>query len=195
MRCEGLQRPARLRCCGSVARGGRARVTAAQVPQTLAGRVRAHITEPPLVSGKELPECRYVPRCCCRLRWGAHVVCSACGSAQGEGGAVWWLWDALLLRLRQPPTRALRLRHDGPYASLCCVSALPLTASVPGWMAKCAREGDDLKWLAQYTKECPKCKALIHKDGGCQYMTCSTCQHKFCWHAVASLRRCALCRR
>jgi ariadne-1 len=54
------------------------------------------------------------------------------------------------------------------------------------WNAKCSKDGDDLKWLAQFTKECPKCKAVIHKDGGCQYMTCSTCQHRFCWMCLGA---------
>eukprot|EP01121_Diplochlamys_sp_Union-15-3_P013422 TRINITY_DN4163_c0_g1_i2.p1 TRINITY_DN4163_c0_g1~~TRINITY_DN4163_c0_g1_i2.p1 ORF type:complete len:140 (-),score=6.18 TRINITY_DN4163_c0_g1_i2:244-663(-) len=49
------------------------------------------------------------------------------------------------------------------------------------WMGKIADDGDNASFLASFTKECPKCDTLIHKDGGCQYMTCSKCNHRFCW--------------
>lgn len=49
------------------------------------------------------------------------------------------------------------------------------------WNSKIAKEGDDSKWIVSYTKECPKCNSVIHKDGGCQYMCCQNCRHKFCW--------------
>mmetsp|Transcript_3584 Transcript_3584/g.3960 ORF Transcript_3584/g.3960 Transcript_3584/m.3960 type:complete len:523 (-) Transcript_3584:184-1752(-) len=49
------------------------------------------------------------------------------------------------------------------------------------WEQKIAKEGEDAQWLAAFTKECPKCATLIHKDGGCQYMACPKCSHKFCW--------------
>jgi ariadne-1 len=49
------------------------------------------------------------------------------------------------------------------------------------WNKKASKEGDDSKWMVTYTKECPQCFAIIHKDGGCQYMCCHSCKHKFCW--------------
>jgi ariadne-1 len=49
------------------------------------------------------------------------------------------------------------------------------------FITKCQMEGEDSKWMASFTKECPKCNYVIHKEGGCQYMTCTNCQHKFCW--------------
>jgi len=49
------------------------------------------------------------------------------------------------------------------------------------WLKKSQTEGEDSKWMASYTKECPKCAFVIHKEGGCQYMTCTNCHHKFCW--------------
>jgi len=49
------------------------------------------------------------------------------------------------------------------------------------WLSKCSLEGEDTKWMATFTKECPNCAFLIHKEGGCQYMTCSHCSHHFCW--------------
>lgn len=49
------------------------------------------------------------------------------------------------------------------------------------WNNKIATEGGDSEWKVKFTKECPKCDFLIHKEGGCQYMNCSNCNHKFCW--------------
>jgi ariadne-1 len=36
-------------------------------------------------------------------------------------------------------------------------------------------------WESQNTKECPKCRNRIEKNGGCNHMTCSQCRHQFCW--------------
>jgi ariadne-1 len=54
------------------------------------------------------------------------------------------------------------------------------------WTQKSTKEGDDSKWMVTYTKECPKCRAIIHKDGGCQYMCCHSCKHKFCWMCLGA---------
>jgi len=54
------------------------------------------------------------------------------------------------------------------------------------WIQKASKEGDDSKWIVTYTKECPKCRAVIHKDGGCQYMCCHSCKHKFCWMCLGA---------
>lgn len=37
------------------------------------------------------------------------------------------------------------------------------------------------KWLNANSKKCPKCKAPCEKIGGCNWMTCLTCTHGFCW--------------
>ena len=33
-------------------------------------------------------------------------------------------------------------------------------------------------------KYCPKCKVIIHKDGGCLAVTCKICNTKFCWNCL-----------
>jgi len=30
-------------------------------------------------------------------------------------------------------------------------------------------------------KSCPKCRAPIIRDGGCNHMTCGRCHYEFCW--------------
>ncbi|CAL2034211.1 unnamed protein product [Caenorhabditis brenneri] len=37
------------------------------------------------------------------------------------------------------------------------------------------------EWIQESTQECPKCWAPIQKSGGCQFMYCKQCKHKFCW--------------
>lgn len=49
------------------------------------------------------------------------------------------------------------------------------------WEQKCVEEGKLSEWMVSYTKECPFCKCLIQKDGGCQYVVCSKCRASFCW--------------
>lgn len=44
--------------------------------------------------------------------------------------------------------------------------------------------GDDIAndlWVEANTKGCPRCKARIEKDEGCNHMTCRKCRHEFCW--------------
>lgn len=38
-------------------------------------------------------------------------------------------------------------------------------------------------WLKVNTRSCPKCKAPIEKNDGCNHMTCNNrrCRHEFCW--------------
>ena len=36
-------------------------------------------------------------------------------------------------------------------------------------------------WVAKNSKPCPKCKIPIQRSDGCNHMTCSKCNHDFCW--------------
>jgi len=36
-------------------------------------------------------------------------------------------------------------------------------------------------WMSQFSRPCPKCKAPIEKNGGCNHMACTRCKTHFCW--------------
>jgi len=43
------------------------------------------------------------------------------------------------------------------------------------------QERQQQEWIRQNTRPCPRCRANIQKDGGCNHMTCRACNHEFCW--------------
>ncbi|KAH7730986.1 ubiquitin-conjugating enzyme E2-binding protein 1 [Aphelenchoides avenae] len=51
------------------------------------------------------------------------------------------------------------------------------------WLKKCADDSETYNWLSAHTKDCPKCKVSIEKNGGCNHMTCrnGACKYEFCW--------------
>jgi len=49
------------------------------------------------------------------------------------------------------------------------------------WIKKCDDDSETSNWIAANTKECPKCRATIEKDGGCNHMVCKKCRFDFCW--------------
>ena len=63
---------------------------------------------------------------------------------------------------------------DEPHAPADC-------SQVKDWRKKCVEDKASVSWLMQFTKECPKCKITINKDGGCNHMHCKQCDHHFCW--------------
>lgn len=49
------------------------------------------------------------------------------------------------------------------------------------WIKKCDDDSETSNWIAANTKECPKCRSIIEKDGGCNHMVCKKCRFDFCW--------------
>jgi len=57
------------------------------------------------------------------------------------------------------------------------------------WLIRCDEDNENLKWMkAHSTKRCPKCKAIIEKNMGCNHMTCLNpgCGFQFCWLCFAA---------
>jgi len=56
------------------------------------------------------------------------------------------------------------------------------------WKKKCDDDSETYNWIHANTKECPKCKATIEKDGGCNHVICrnQSCRYEFCWVCLAA---------
>ncbi|KAK5013191.1 E3 ubiquitin-protein ligase dbl4 [Cryomyces antarcticus] len=54
-------------------------------------------------------------------------------------------------------------------------------ALVKKWLKKCEDDSETANWISANTKECPKCRSTIEKNGGCNHMTCRKCRNEFCW--------------
>ncbi|CAF3117665.1 unnamed protein product [Rotaria socialis] len=49
------------------------------------------------------------------------------------------------------------------------------------WFKKCRDDSETANYISANTKDCPKCKVCIEKNGGCNHMSCFSCNHHFCW--------------
>lgn len=49
------------------------------------------------------------------------------------------------------------------------------------WIKKCKDDSETANWIEANTHSCPKCLNSIEKNGGCNHMTCRTCNYEFCW--------------
>ena len=55
--------------------------------------------------------------------------------------------------------------------------------------AKAERNGDGSfnEWKQNNNaRQCPRCQITIEKNGGCQFMNCSRCDHAFCWNCLGA---------
>lgn len=51
-----------------------------------------------------------------------------------------------------------------------------------------AQQSSSDVWITKHAKPCPNCHSPIQKNDGCNQMTCSKCDHKFCWVCLGSWR-------
>lgn len=49
------------------------------------------------------------------------------------------------------------------------------------WLKKCDDDSETYNWLSVNTQDCPQCKSVIEKNGGCNHMTCKQCKFEYCW--------------
>ncbi|KAK7202999.1 RING finger protein [Myxozyma melibiosi] len=61
-----------------------------------------------------------------------------------------------------------------------------ICALVKKWIKKCEDDSETANWISAHTKECPKCRATIEKNGGCNHMTCRKCKYEFCWICIGN---------
>ncbi|RDD37461.1 E3 ubiquitin-protein ligase arih1 [Trichoplax sp. H2] len=56
------------------------------------------------------------------------------------------------------------------------------------WLRKCNDDSETAHWISANTKECPKCRATIEKNGGCNHMICQnkSCKFDFCWICLSA---------
>eukprot|EP01129_Flabellula_baltica_P016709 TRINITY_DN9043_c0_g1_i1.p1 TRINITY_DN9043_c0_g1~~TRINITY_DN9043_c0_g1_i1.p1 ORF type:complete len:719 (-),score=194.76 TRINITY_DN9043_c0_g1_i1:38-2149(-) len=58
----------------------------------------------------------------------------------------------------------------------------PLTCDqLAEWEKKCSGEDETGHWVGANTKDCPKCRVSVEKNGGCNHMTCRQCGYEWCW--------------
>ena len=62
-------------------------------------------------------------------------------------------------------------------------------AAAPGMQHNGANAGDDA-WVREHTRPCPRCRAPILKNGGCNAMSCARCKLNFCWACMRASREC-----
>jgi hypothetical protein len=60
---------------------------------------------------------------------------------------------------------------------------------VEKWKKKCNDDSETLNWIQANTKDCPKCKVTIEKNGGCNHMTCRKCHYEFCWPCLGDWKK------
>mmetsp|Transcript_547 Transcript_547/g.654 ORF Transcript_547/g.654 Transcript_547/m.654 type:complete len:638 (+) Transcript_547:37-1950(+) len=59
---------------------------------------------------------------------------------------------------------------------------LPATCyMVRDWNNKCIDDSETIHWIGANTKDCPKCRIAVEKNGGCNHMTCRQCGYEWCW--------------
>jgi ariadne-1 len=58
------------------------------------------------------------------------------------------------------------------------------------WQKQCADDSETYNWIHAYTKDCPKCRTAIEKNGGCNHMSCRqpACRYEFCWMCLGEWR-------
>lgn len=69
--------------------------------------------------------------------------------------------------------------HPHPTNTTCAAAAEQRALTAPDAAARI-----DAEWLAQNTRDCPRCNHRIYKYEGCHKVTCR-CRHEFCWNCLA----------
>ncbi|CAH8518887.1 unnamed protein product [Dicrocoelium dendriticum] len=84
------------------------------------------------------------------------------------------------------PPKARRVFCSRCDTSFCFVCGEPYHAPtscdiMKRWIVKCHDDSGTATYMAAHTKDCPECHVCIEKNGGCNHMQCTHCNHEFCW--------------
>lgn len=85
-----------------------------------------------------------------------------------------------------------RLGVDHPFNCTSCLSSICRACRAPSHPGITCAERKDIQsggimsleeWkMKSGAKQCPNCKALIEKDGGCSHVHCIVCETDMCWY-------------
>ena len=125
--------------------------------------------------------------------------------SHGDIGATTWMTlvlVALVSRLGAAATRSLAraAAANAPLHVACpeCDATFSLAAADAAADAVASPDGEplgsanagDAAWVREHTRPCPRCRAPILKNGGCNAMRCARCGVSFCWACMRSSREC-----
>eukprot|EP01125_Pyxidicula_operculata_P013894 TRINITY_DN4608_c0_g1_i1.p1 TRINITY_DN4608_c0_g1~~TRINITY_DN4608_c0_g1_i1.p1 ORF type:complete len:744 (-),score=166.44 TRINITY_DN4608_c0_g1_i1:217-2124(-) len=96
--------------------------------------------------------------------------------------------------------RAIELSHEGKFIVGKCTCGMvfcwkcdrqahhPCTCSqAEEWLGQFSADLLNSSWIYENTKQCPKCKSRVEKQGGCFQMSCR-CGYQFCWLCLMNYR-------
>ncbi|KFD57249.1 hypothetical protein M513_01760 [Trichuris suis] len=92
---------------------------------------------------------------------------------------------AFVIKVQQSDAKPVKCRCGCSFCFQCGSDwhAPVMCSMLQRWITKCSSDSETSNWIAANTKECPNCHVVIHKDGGCNHMTCrnTNCKAEFCW--------------
>ncbi|XP_065891990.1 E3 ubiquitin-protein ligase parkin-like [Dysidea avara] len=81
-------------------------------------------------------------------------------------------------------SKSLLLCHSSPTLVLLIKSRFD---SIDGRQARWVDANKQC--INDITKNCPRCKSAIEKNGGCNHVTCLICKFEFCWPCLLEWNR------
>ncbi|KAA0196368.1 Ariadne RBR E3 ubiquitin protein ligase 2 [Fasciolopsis buskii] len=92
---------------------------------------------------------------------------------------------SVVIHALEPP-KARRVECGSCHQQFCfiCGDAYHAPAScdtMKRWTLKCQADSGTSSYMQAHTKDCPECHVCIEKNGGCNHMSCTKCNHQFCW--------------
>ena len=93
---------------------------------------------------------------------------------------------------KQQHSTSISASCDDCHAAFCFTCGdeahIPATChQIKLWKEKNSNgDSETANWMTVNTKPCPNCGHRIEKNGGCMYMACAKCKHRFCWMCMGT---------